>query len=183
MFSGGWLLVSVFVSDAPSPFQLSIETSYRGIANYHNNKTFLTKSAMDQLRHLLPFTQLRFHCSKQLGRTFHVTTAANSSGEAVVQFFSGRRDVYPHACGSFVRMDDDDSLLSGLCHKWGVENGVLEVGKWRHEGQDQGKRLYDHAAFVGHLAHWYLSEDGSRMECDDFQIGVSSGDFWKVFVR
>ncbi|XP_078379592.1 uncharacterized protein LOC144662614 [Oculina patagonica] len=169
--AGGWLLVSNFVIDNSSPFQLSVETSYRGISSYHNNKTFLTKTAMKELRTHLPFTQLRFHCSKQQGRTFHVTTAANSTGEAVVQYFSGQTDTQPDSCGSFVRMDDDDSLLAGLCHEWDY------VGKWGN-GRDEN-RLYDHAVFVAHLHHWHVLEDGSRLECDDYLLGESSGDFWK----
>ena len=182
MISGGWLLVSILVIDASSPFPLSVETSYRGISNYHNNKTFLTKSAMNELRIHLSFTQLRFHCSKQHhGRTFHVTTAANGTGEAVVQYFSGQTDVQPSACGSFVRMDDDNSLLAGVCRGWGYEGGLYGVGKWGHANDHE--RLYDHPAFVLYLVHWYLSEFYSRLECDDWVVAVSSGDFWKVFVR
>ncbi|XP_078347698.1 uncharacterized protein LOC144632831 isoform X2 [Oculina patagonica] len=173
---GGWLLVSDLVIASSSSPQLSEETSYRGISIYHNNKTFLTKSAMNKLKTHLPFTQLRFHCSKQQGRTFHVTTVANSTGEAVVQYFSGQTDVQPHACGSFVRMENDNSLLAGQCNKWHGNNG-----KWGG-GHDED-RLYNHAAWVRGLYHWLLTPGGSRWECDDFFVGVSSGDFWKVFVR
>ncbi len=184
MVSGGWLLVSNLVIDDSSPFELSVETSYRGISNYHNNNMFLTESAMNELRTHVPFTQLRFHCSKrQHGRTFHVTTAANSTGEAVVQYFSSQTDVKPDSCGSFVRMDDDDSLSAGVCHKWGYEGGLSEIGKWGYAySKDQG-RLYDHTAFVVHFYHWHLTADASRLDCDDANVGVSSGDFWKVFVR
>ncbi len=155
-----------------SPIQLSVEKSYPGISDYHNNKTFLTKNAMGELRTHLPFTQIRFHCSKRHhGRTFHVTTAANSTGEAVVQYFSGETDVQPGACGSFVRMDDDNSGLAGICHKWGTDD-------WKAE-----QRLNDHLAFVAGKYHWVLLEDGSRSNCDDRNGEVSSGDFWKVFVR
>ena len=102
LISGGWLLVSIFVPDAPSPLQLSSETSYRGISNRHNNKMFLTKSAMNELRMHLSFTQLRLQCSKQCHRrAFHVTNAANSTSETVDQYLSGQTDVQPHACGSF----------------------------------------------------------------------------------
>ncbi|XP_078355622.1 uncharacterized protein LOC144640323 [Oculina patagonica] len=112
---GGWLLVSSVVIDSPSsPAQVPVETSYRGISS---SRMVLAKSAMQKLRTHLPFTQLRFHCSKQQGRTFHVTTVANSTGEAVVQYFSGQTDVQPDACGSFVRMDDDNSRLAGVCNK------------------------------------------------------------------
>ena len=157
--------------------QLSVETSYRGISNYHNNKTFLSKSAMNELRTHLPFTQLRFLCSKQLVRTFHVATAANSTGEAVVQYFSGQTDVQPDACGSFVRMDNDDSLLTGVCHKWGFDGVSYEIGKWGHDNDEN--RLYKHATFAKALYHWIVDE----AMCDDWTSDVSSGDFWKVFVR
>ena len=167
--------------------QFSVETSYRGISSYHSNKMFLKKSAMTELRTHLSFTQLRFHCSKQQGRTFHVTTVANSTGEAVVQYFSGQTNVLPDACGSFVRMENDNSRLAGVCDKWGKENGAYNVSKWGHQDRDE-ERLYDHAAFVGYLYHWLLTPNGSRWECDDFSFQgyhheVSSGDFWKVFVR
>jgi len=161
---------------------LSLETTYRGIGNYHNNKTFLKKNAMNELRTHLSFAQLRFYCSKQHGlRTFHVTTVANSTGEAVVQYFSGQTDVQPEACGSFVRMENDNSGLAGVCNNWGFQDNAYNVGKWGHaKNQD---RLYNHAAFAVGLYHWLLDPGHSRWECDDFQAGVSSGDFWKVFVR
>ena len=167
--------------DSPSSPQMSVETSFRGISSYHNNQTFLTKSAMNELRAHMPFTQLRFYCSKQQGRTFHVTTVANSTGEAVVQYFSGQTDVQPDTCGSFVRMENDDSALAQACDQWGWMGGAYYVNKWGH-ALDRD-RLYSHAAFVAYLYHWVLTPGGSRWECDDYKVGVSSGDFWKVFVR
>ena len=167
--------------DSPSSPQMSVKTSYREISSYHNNQTFLTKSAMNELRTHLSFAQLRFHCTKKQGRTFHVTTVANSTGEAVVQYFSGQTDVQPDACGSFVRMENDNSRLAGVCRQWGYNGVSYNIGKWGH-ARDQS-RLYDHPAFVPHLSHWVLTPGGSRWECDDSIVGVSSGDFWKVFVR
>ena len=151
LFSGGWLFVSNVALDGSSVStpQLLIETSYRGISNYHNNQTFLTKSAMNKLLTHLSFTQMRFHCNKQQGRTFHVITAANSTGEAVVQYFSGQTDVQPDACGSFVRMVNDNSKLAGICDIWGYQYGAFHVGKWGNNASlvDQN-RLFDHAAFA-----------------------------------
>ena len=71
--SGGWLLVSNIVIGSTPPYQLLVKTSYRGITS---DQMVLTKTAMNGLRslHGLSFTQLRFHCSKKNGRTFHVTT-------------------------------------------------------------------------------------------------------------
>ena len=136
---------------------------------------------MKELRTHLSFTQLRFYCSKHQGRIFHVSTVTNSSGEAVVQYFSGQTNVQPDACGSFVRMENDNSRLAGVCRQWGYQDGVYNVSKWGHaRNQD---RLYNHAAFAAYLYHWLLTPGGSRWECDDHDVGVSSGDFWKVFVR
>ncbi|XP_066027690.1 uncharacterized protein [Pocillopora verrucosa] len=179
---GGWLLVSNVVVDDPSSRQLSIESSYREISNCHDNKTlFITKDAMKELRTHLSFTQLRFHCSKQKGRTIHVTTAANSSGEAVVQYFSGQTDSRPLSCGSFNRMENDNSRATASCHQWyDMKWGSL---------YDTRERLNDHLFYVPGHYHWVLTDGNQRWECDDhLQSGseffaLSSDDFWKVFVR
>ena len=170
--------MSSLVMQSSTPPRLPVKTSYRGISS---KQMLLTKSAMKELRKQLHFTQLRFHCKKkQPGHTFHITTARNSKGEAVVQYFSGQTDVQPASCGSFVIMNDDNSVLARACKKWGYERGSYLVGKWGHE-RDQN-RLYDHPAFI-HGAIWFLS-GSSRWECDDqSSYGVASGDFWKVFVR
>ena len=149
----------------------------------------LTKTAMNELRTHLSFTQLRFHCSKNNGRTFHVTTAANNTGEPVVRYFSGQTDVQPASCGSYVRMENDNSVSAGVCQRWGLENGSFEVAKWG-AGFDQ-ERLYNHLAFVNNFYNWaldhpFLSEHGGRSRrwgCDDMLVGVTTGDFWKIYVR
>jgi len=110
-----------------------------------------------------------------------VTTVANSTGEAVVQYFSGQTDVQPDACGSFVRMENDNSRLAEVCRQWGFNGMSYKVGKWGH-AQDQD-RLYNRAAFEVSLYRWLLDPGRSIWACDDFLVGVSSGDFWKVFVR
>ena len=115
--------------------KVSVETSYRGIGKSH---MVLQKSAMKELRRHLSFTQLRFHCRKKQGRTFHVVTAFNNSGEAVVQYFSGRTDEQPDACVSFVRLTlDGNSKLASICKGWGLANGKYYVGKWRHGGDQE----------------------------------------------
>lgn len=139
----------------------------------------LNTDAMKQLRADLSFTQLRFHCSKPQGRTFHVTTAANSLGEAVVQFFSGQTDVYPQACGSFVPLDGDNSYLAADCAKWGKDNGAYKVGKWGHQGM---RALNEFPAFIQNTYHWATFPKGSRWECDDFKPNPDTGD-WKIYVR
>ena len=161
--------------DSSSPPRLSVATSYRGISG---TQMVLQKSAMNQLRTHLAFSQIRFHCKKK--RTFHVTTAKNSAGEAAVQYFSGQTDVMPASCGSFVTMNDDNSFLARACSRWGWD-GAYYVGKWGHL-RDQ-TRLYDHPAFVKSTYHWFILPGGIRWECDDSSVVVTPGDFWKVFVR
>ena len=148
----------------------------------------LQKSAMKELRRHLSFTQLRFHCRKKQGRTFHVVTASNSSGEAVVQYFSGQTDEQPDACGSFVRLKwDDNSTLASICKDWGLANGIYHVGKWGH-GEDQN-RLYRFPTFRQFKYHLRVQlnnvGDPNEMDCDDMasKSVISIGDFWRVFVR
>ena len=139
----------------------------------------LTIDAMKELRRHLSFTQLRFHCSKNKGRTLHLTTAANSSGEVVVQYFSGQTDANPKVCGSFVRMKDDNSKLAADCNQWW--NKVWGYSYF-------GKNRYRVVAYV-HGKYHRRFEGSSRWECDDFRINgaeyfdLSTGDFWRVFVR
>ena len=132
---------------------------------------------MKELRTQLSFTQLRFHCSKNKGRTLHLTTAANSSGEAVVQYFSGQTDANPKACGSFVRMNDDNSKLAADCNQWREK-------EWGYHSNRKDRFRF--VAYVIGKYYWYLVE--SFWECDDMEshaeyFGLSTGDFWRVFVR
>ena len=170
---------------SPSP-KVSVETSYRGIGKSH---MVLQKSAMKELRRHLSFTQLRFHCHKKQGRTFHVVTASNSSGEAVVRYFSGETDEQPDACGSFVRLTlDDNSELAGICKDWGrLVSGEVRVGKWGH-GEDQN-RLYWYPVLIKNSRQLRVQlhdvGDLRKMECDDDSRNTNdtNGDFWRVFVR
>jgi len=112
-----------------------------------------------------------------------VTTVANSTGKAVVQYFSGQTSDRPDACGSFVRMEDDNSELAGVCRQWGYDRPSDYGNKWSWHAIGHEERLYNHAVFEKDSFYWLLTPGGSRWECDDYLVGVSSGDFWKVFVR
>ena len=176
---------------SPSP-KVSVETSYRGIGKSH---MVLQKSAMKELRRHLSFTQLRFHCHKKQGRTFHVVTTSNSSGEAVVQYFSGQTDEQPDACGSFVRVTlDDNSKLPGICKDWGRQvSGESEikwrVGKWGHGDDQDHNRLYWFPVLIRNTRQLRVQLHNvgyiRKLECDDISapdVGTN-GDFWRVFVR
>ncbi|XP_044185058.1 uncharacterized protein LOC122946948 isoform X2 [Acropora millepora] len=184
---GGWLLIANLIYQNASVYSSDdsfIEDSYRGISNYHNNRMGVSKSALNQLRGYMNFTQLRFHCSKQGGRTFHVITVANKTGEAVVQYFSDQTDVLPASCGSFQKMSDDDSRLSVSCSQWGKDEGLYFVGKWGHYNKQGKYRLYHSAAFVK-LSYFWNAKNGTWW-CDDGKGKVfdhGSMDFWKIYVR
>ena len=112
---GGWLLTSNFMVDSSTiPPAWTTEPSYRGINNFTNKKMGITTSAMKELRGHLSFTRMRFHCSKQQGRTLRVTTATKNFGKTVVQYFSGQTNTLLDSCLSFVRMKDDNSYLFDL---------------------------------------------------------------------
>ena len=163
------------------PTNLTIEKTYTGVSRYSNNRMVLSPGGMRKLRSCISFTQLRFHCRKQQhGRTFHVKTAANSSGEAVVGFFGGDTDVIPKACGSFEKLKGDNSVLASRCVEWGWENGAYHVGKWGLEGY---KELYMFPAFIFGHHHWVTWPDHGRWECDDSRNDLTRGDFWKIYVR
>ena len=103
---------------------------------------------------------------------------------ALVQYFSGQTDARPDACGSFVRMEDDNSAMAKVCKKWGGTKSLDQFTNiWSLDDQNYEKRLYDHVVLVWYKQHWLLSPESKRFECDDFNGNVSTGDFWKIYVR
>ncbi|XP_067045032.1 uncharacterized protein [Acropora muricata] len=179
---GGWLLVSSIVATSNSTVEASFKKSYRKISKHERNNVLISISALKELRSHLRFTQLRFHCSKKLGRIFHVATVANDTGEAVIQYFTNMTDVFPESCGSFQRMRDDNSTLSVSCGEWGF-NQTARIGKWGHVSRRGGHRLNKRPAFIKGKAWWTISS--SEQSCDDKgnETPVSPGDFWKIYVR
>ena len=175
------MIYNVIAEGTAPPTSLTIEKTYAGVSRYSSNRMVLSPDGMRELRSRVSFTQLRFHCRKQQqGRTFHVKTAANSSGEAVVGFFGGDTDVIPKACGSFEKLKGDNSVLASRCAEWGRENGAYHVGKWGHEGH---KELYIFSAFIKNHHHWVTWPVHHRWECDDSRNDLTRGDFWKIYVR
>ena len=65
-FPGGWLLVSNVVVGNLSSLLFSYESSYHEISNYYKKSFLITADAMKELRTQLSFTQLRFHCRKNI---------------------------------------------------------------------------------------------------------------------
>ena len=186
IISGGWLLIFNIVFNHQA--NLPVKEDYHVISNYQNNQTLLTNSALHKLRTHIHFTQLRFHCHKKNGSTFHIVTKTDEKGEAVIQYFTGQTETVPTSCGSFQKMEDDDSELAKNCSWWGKKNSTYRSDTWGIVGR---RELYDVPMFIGGLHHWMTSPKGDRWECDDFhdpqhsqlQAPPTQGDFWKIFIR
>ncbi|XP_068673457.1 uncharacterized protein [Montipora foliosa] len=179
----GWLLVfNVVVEDSKPLPTIAAQDSYRKIDTFRSNGLFLTNNSLNELRKFLAFTQMRFHCHKPGKRTFHVATIINSTGEAVIQFFTGQTAQMPTSCGSFIPLPDDNSTLAGECASWGKENGTFHVGKWSYQGY---KELSEVLAVIENKAHWLILPP--RWECDDWvwpsNLAPPAGSFWKIYVR
>ena len=94
----------------------------------------------------------------------------------------------PTSCGSFQKMEDDDSELAKYCSWWGKKYSTYRSDTWSIVGR---RELYDVPMFIGGLHHWMTSPDVDRWECDDFhdpkhsklQAPPTQGDFWKIFIR
>ncbi|XP_044163035.1 uncharacterized protein LOC114964703 [Acropora millepora] len=178
---GGWLLVSSIVVKNNHTIRTSFKISdWTKINKLKSRNGLITINALKGLRRHLRFTQLRFHCSKKLGRTFHVATVANDTGEAVIQYFTNLTDVFPESCGSFERMSDDDSTLSVSCGGWGF-NQTAHVGKWGHVKRRGESKLNRSPAFIEGKGQWHINPNHSS--CDDKDDAVSPDDFWKIYVR
>ena len=178
-----WLLIyDVIINQSSPPISLDVEKSYNGISRYNHTKLVLSPDGMREMKTILLFHQLGLHCCKQQhGRTFHVKTAINTSGGAVVGFFSGDTDVFPNACGSFEKLKGDNSVLGSRCVEWGKEKGPYRVGKWGHEGQ---KELSVYSAFIVGSYHRITWPGSNIWECDDtLEKIAASGDFWRIYFR
>ena len=176
------------VLEQPNGMDFSLTGDYRQIKEYKTNKLALSTDGLRTLGTKLSFKQLRFFCHKKIpGRTFDVATTTNSSGDHVVQYFTAQTNNLPDSCGSYYPLSDDNSTLADQCARWGDQHQNFFIGKWGYEGTLTANRLLDHAACVVAEANWLVYQPDGRWECDDwiFKAGytVSSGDFWKIFVR
>ena len=187
---GGWTLITNLVLEKSEGMDWSLTKKYRQIKEYKTNKLALSTDGLRTLGTKMSFEQLRFFCHKKIpGRTFDIATTTNRSGNLVVQYFTAQTKILPESCGSYYRLSDDNSKLAGQCARWGYQSPNKFAGKW-HSDYDQSSpenRLLDHAAFVDGDFHWFVQQPNGRWECDDFEgnagYTVSSGDFWKIFVR
>ncbi len=75
----------------------------------------------------------------------------------------------------FCRYPDDSSVLSKNCAQW-------KDAKWG-ANYINVQRMVDHPMYIDSQKHFILAQHDDRFDCDDFQAGVSIGDFWKIYVR
>ena len=150
-----------------------------GKANY-----FLKTSAVAKLHNLLQFTQIRFKCSKPASKkSVDLATSTNNSGAKVVEFFTGKmpKGKFAKACGSFVTLPEDHSLLSKKCSQWGYVSGAYKTGTWGAGGRGIEIRMVDHPFFIQSMAHFQVNH--RRWECDDYTGTPKVDDYWKIYVR
>ncbi|EDO40613.1 predicted protein [Nematostella vectensis] len=176
---GGWTLVT-----RKEPLKRSLGPAFYADYRYISTEklgTVLVKSlAVQKLKSFIGFTQLRWRCRKQsVGRTIDIMTANNSSGARVlVHFLDGV--TFPDACGSFVRLPEDDSILTRNCAKWG-SNGTLPEGEWGKNGLGGPLRLYNYPFFWS--GNFTFSCINSFWYCDDAGSDQNANDFWELYVR
>ena len=147
---------------------------------------FLKASALARLHNLLHFAQIRFKCSKPTSRkSVDLATSTNGLGAEVVKFFTGKmpKGKFPKACGSFVILPEDHSVLSKKCSQWGYIAGKgYKTGTWGHDNRDKEIRMMNHLFFVKAKAHFQVIQ--GRWECDDNNPGTpKDDDYWKIYVR
>ena len=95
-----------------------------------------------------------------------------------MQYFSGLTNVEPVSCGSYVRMEDDNSELARRCSEW--NHG--QSGKWSRTGKNWKntvQRLYNHAVWIYGQYHWDLVDRSllSAMICIHHRPLVIFGKF------
>ena len=156
--------------------------SYREILpNYNSNNKFQLRSGFYQLRNDMGFTQIRLYCFKKiLDRVFHIMTNKNAEGEKVVKFFTNSTSSdRPKACGSFIPLPDDNSILAVNCQKWDYEN----KDNWGRVGYLNNQRLYQRSILWLSAERFYKCYGRLPHKCDDDDSPMSLRDTWQIFVR
>ncbi|XP_057308930.1 uncharacterized protein LOC130647183 [Hydractinia symbiolongicarpus] len=179
-YGGGWTRIGNVVKNnsIPESSVLGSAISRDIVSLSKTNQFLLTPSGFKELRDIITFTQFRVYCHKPShGRTIHIVTVNNSSGHNVLDYLSGLNDTRPASCGSYVRVNDDTSILASTCENW-------ESGLWSNDGRNPASLLYDHLFFTLFGGHINLIPSG-RLECDDFykDNGFSTTGQWQFFVR
>ncbi|XP_020907076.1 uncharacterized protein LOC110245157 isoform X3 [Exaiptasia diaphana] len=185
---GGWTLIRRAKLSTTNPNQLGkIDTKdYKAISNYADIRQNVLVPAIQNLRTIMGFHQLRYRCyKKSIDRTLHIMTTNNSAGHKVLDHYLVKA-TWPTACNSFERLPDDTSVLSRNCQKWGYYDGKMEVNRWGRSSNGGDWRIYNNA-IIWENKHYLLFHSGGAYYCDDFKDALygalSIGDIWELYVR
>lgn len=187
LFSGGWTLLRRVVLPQttlhPSKKEFTSD-GYTSISNYSNICLAVTNHAIQMLREAMPFHQLRWYCFKKTrGGVFHVATKNNTAGKRVLDSFL-RSQSTAVACGSFIRLPDDNSTISQHCNKWGTTTMSSSMNKW---GSPFNKGKVGICRNVSHLIDGRISFSigfPKLFYCDDRVANSNTpGDTWEVYAR
>ena len=180
MSIGGWTIVKrvQIGSPATKPNSPVKTDDYLSIADCTQpNSKYLTDVALRQLQLKIGFKQLRYRCHKQsVGRIFHIMTKNNSEGYRVIHHFIVE-PTWPPACGSFVILPDDNSILSQHCSQWGDQR---LKNHWGRMLNTLALRMYSRPAF---MPGQYDIGFGPYFMCDSVDTLLNTGDFWEFSVR
>ncbi|KAK2556847.1 hypothetical protein P5673_021057, partial [Acropora cervicornis] len=181
---GGWTLIFRTVLETSDKVNSFTQTyGYSKMFEYKNYQ-LINLPTIYQLRQNISFKQLRFYChKKRVGRTLHIMTRLNAKGEMVVRYFSNSTD-RPIACGSFVNLPDDTSIVSQHCNSWSVHGD----GNWGSKQYNGNWRIQNEPIYVdvGSKHTMQIVPKSFRSYCDDHwddNVQHSAGDSWFIFVR
>jgi cysteine-rich repeat protein len=178
---GGWTRVfGIEVNDGLFKSANPIDSYTEGLKMAAQGDGHVSLTAMKALRSQMEFSEIRFRCYRDaIGRVVHV----QSDEDSVVSFFSNKSASQPAAPGTFTVLPDDNSILSGLSHKWGNECIVCDGGYWGYAPYINS-RLYMWSIAVYDVSNWLIREDKNYMSCDDNieEQGNKSGE-WFIYVR
>ena len=161
---------TVLAADHPADMKVTplITSDYSEISNYTINHQIVPTGVYRTLKEDMGFDQLRFYCFKKtVGRVFHIKTALNQLGEAVVQHFtvdSVNEENKPKACGSFKVYEDDTSVLSQDCSRWGQTSEGFRQDKWGGLNANGQRRMFTKLVFTEGS---HCVQMGGFYSCDD----------------
>ncbi|XP_031570575.1 uncharacterized protein LOC116304918 [Actinia tenebrosa] len=177
---GGWTLVKDLTFSSSKPGTVKYRSHYKAISDLKRFE-FIDRAQLKQLKQEMGFTQLRYYCRKaSVGRVFHIMTAKNDLGYDAVRYFIISNSPYAKACGSFVRLPDDQSRLAANCAKWGHNSGSSFINKWGSSTNVGQQRPYKKVVYWHGKREFYMLNE---YMCDDNVSGGKAGDTWKLFVR
>lgn len=178
-------MAQTVINNTSAKLKLKKETNYQQIRDYTNNNQRIDVNAISQLQRGLEFRQIRYFCYRRsVGRRLHIMTTMDSHGDDVLRYFISDPRAQPTACGSFVKLPDDTSILASHCQKWGHDGQSAECNKWGYYVHNGTYRIYQKPAFWHEK--YYYSIIPTHLLCDENETDnqmLSIGDSWKVFVR